>query len=371
MKQKMNKRMELERQDRIMKLHRDSVILHSIQFLQMYREWHTEQADKRALPRAAYIIRRPEIRAFFSAPLPDVITADNFLPYREHFSDWAAEWRRDCEDKLRECIRKSDAFKDKIPADVDPLTLASVAFGCQKCENTIMKTTEMPSLYPSLISHDCLWKRVGYYDIEDEVERWMLIATEDDTEFSYCDTWTCEPLYIGKWHHRITKVIQAAGKDPYRTTIEEMDRLDVRFWCDQCCSKLVDKRIRIYKWRDTASTHIYSYRTSGLTTLKLSHHLFHDQVVDEMEESSSDSVCERKSLKWNVMSGAVIKKVKEIEKRTDKIWDRRYEARPYYFCCHCTAGHLTYDDMLEHLYLEYVHDYSFAPRRFVLTTDEN
>lgn len=366
----MNRRMELEQQERIVKLQRNTVVHNSILFLQMYREWHTEQTDKRALPRAVYFMHRPEVRTLVSMPLTDIITADSFLHYREHLSNWAAEWRRDCEDKLRECIRKSDAFKDKIPADVDPLTLASVAFSCEKCENNIMKTIRMPSLYPSLISHDCLWKRVDYYDIKDLVERWMLISTQDDTELSYCDTWTCEPLFIGKWHHRMVKVIQAVGKNPYRTTPEEMDQLDVRFWCDHCCSKLVDKRIHVYKWRDTASTHIYSYHTSSLTTMKLSHHLFHDEVVDEIEESANP-VCERKSLKWHFISGAVIEKVKEIEKRTDKVWDRRYQARPYYFCCHCPAGQLSYDGMQDHLYLEYVHGYSFDPQQYVLITGEN
>ena len=203
--------------------------LRAEEFTAVYQEWFIEQEDKRALPRAIDLMHRPEIMSLLRWPLGDTVTKQTFSPHRNSFSQWAIEWRHNCEDQIRELIHISDAFKNKITEDIDPLTLASVVFNCKKCEKDIHYTKHMPARYPGLLSHECLWRRIRHNELPEGVERGILTACvdEDYRGCIYRDVWSCEPLFIGKLHNRTMEVIQAAGKDPYKTTIEEMDQLDI------------------------------------------------------------------------------------------------------------------------------------------------
>lgn len=245
--------MESLRLDKLMHMERTLHATRARTFTQVFHRWHAEQTDKRALPRAIDFMRRPEIQAIFRLPDTVRVTAQMFDVHRDQFGEWAAEWRRGCEDKLRALIRSSDAFQGKLADNVDPLSLASVVFTCAECEKDINSFSKITPLYPSLLSHDCLWPRVTYYTYTDPVERAIVAMSGYYMRHDFREAWDCKSLSIGRWHERGKDVVELCGKDPYTATMEEMDALDVRLWCSSC-SERGEKRVQVCRWREAVST---------------------------------------------------------------------------------------------------------------------
>lgn len=139
-------------------------------FVQLYRGWYNEQPDKRILPRAVDLIFRGPVRTILDCSI-DIDVSDDLYALPEYFPMLAGQWKDECDEKLRQLIRDSDAFKDKLSDGNDPLVLASMAFTCTKCQGEAIGSKKLPSLYPGILSHDCLWEHVDPHAVasdEDE-----------------------------------------------------------------------------------------------------------------------------------------------------------------------------------------------------------
>lgn len=237
-------------------------------FADVYRDWWARQDERAALPRWGEMLRRTEVRSLIDQPNEVDVARGIFEPLSVHFPQWTQEWREERDVELRTIVLNSSEFKDRIPEGVDPLSLASVVFDCAHCGCNMYNDDEcwLPPIYPSILGHDCL---NGYVDawsigLEDPLECALLCATPTGWVTPTCDgfRWSSEPLCIGVLHRWAVEVIKACGKDPMTTTREEMDRLDVRFWCETCCEPYRGQRRQVIKWRDTvrysiATTHLY------------------------------------------------------------------------------------------------------------------
>lgn len=229
-------------------------------FVRLYRLWYNAQDDKRGLPRAVDLMLTDTIWAMFMLPAEtDMLPVYNAV--FEHLPIMAAQWRQRCDEQLREIVRNSDAFKDRIPEGVDPLTLASVVFTCKSCSAHSVTSKKLPSLYPGILTHDCLWERADPYNIvagNDSLESVILLASSRGRSWrgdgAACLAWSCESLEIGVLHRRVAGIIRACGKDPLKATREEMDGLRVRLWCKGESCDHSDTYRRVKNWRNAVST---------------------------------------------------------------------------------------------------------------------
>lgn len=224
-------------------------------FARAYRKWYAKQKDKCILPRAIDLMRRPEVKALAERATYLWTNEDDFIALSDQFAEWAAEWKAECDEKLRELVRSSPAFKDQIPEGVDPLSLASVIFTCEDCkyERTSPKNARLPSPYPAILAHECLYKHAWDFDFKDPFERATVSVSLTKDTFNSHTFWSCEPLEVGIWHKRASEIIKMFGKDPMTTTREEMDNnVEMRLHCDQC-SKTVPRRREVMTWRQAVS----------------------------------------------------------------------------------------------------------------------
>lgn len=241
-----------------LKSERIDVLTHRCElFAAQYRAWWAKQSDRASLPRAIELLHRAEVRALIEQPNTAHVSAENFAPLVEHFPAWVAAWRAEKDDVLREIVRASPAFAGKLEDDVDPLTLASVAFDCTLCHGDTLSTQLIPPLYPSILSHACLYARTTLRDARladdpfDVAVRWATPAPayEDDEEPECYERWDAEGLCIGVWCVRAAEMVKACGKDPWSTTRAEMDELEVRLWCLPCNKRYGKRRRQVMQWR--------------------------------------------------------------------------------------------------------------------------
>ena len=234
---------EIKRQ----RLDRERFVLMQVRcnaFNDMFRSWFRDQPDKSdAFPRAGDFMRRPEIHTLLGRQDDALV---DFEPFRPKFSDWTAEWREGCSEKLRDTVRNSQAFKNHaFPTNTDPLSLASVLLTCKSCN---FSSTQPPPMYPALLTHDCLYEHVHNWPLEaDPLDRAIMASITIFPYLSY-RSWSCERLEIGTWHERASIIIRAYGKDPMTTTKTEMDKANIRLWCDDCTDPCKHKR-QVFRWR--------------------------------------------------------------------------------------------------------------------------
>ena len=247
------KLMEGERDSRLERERYDRFIQCCRMFQRVYQTWHTKQPNKHILPRAIDLMRRIEVRAMVEQDNTQGNAEPDFKVFFDNFRVWSAEWKVECDEKLRGLIRTSEAFKNEIPKDVDPLPLASVVFTCLECsiKTSILEHIEMPPLYPEIMTHDCLYPEItDESSIEDPYERAVVAVSKTATSRKHT-FWTCEKLTLEThWSKRMEKIITAFNKDPKTVTREEMDAVnDVRISCYKCRPVPLDDMT----WRNAVS----------------------------------------------------------------------------------------------------------------------
>ena len=232
----------------------ETLRLRCASFVGLYRQWFSRQPEKAMLPRPGDMLRRPEIITAIDQPDDVEIGNDVLAPFRERFPEWAQEWRDSCEQQLRAIVLASPEFNNKLPAGVDPLSLAAVAFDCKVCCRYATNDRLIPPLPPKTLAHDCLTDLCDIWSSKDPVERAIRAAAPHahDAEMSYAP-WSAKSLSVGVWSKRACEIIRAAGKDPVSATREEMDALEVRFWCKTCQEDCQEEKRQVMKWRDAVS----------------------------------------------------------------------------------------------------------------------
>lgn len=230
-------------------------------FQDVYTAWYVEQEDKTALPLPIDLVYRPEIRTVVEQDKDQVVACTAFQAFEDDFAQWSHEWQNERAEELRTLIRGSSILQAGIPPDVDPLSLASVAFTCTVCRareknprqpSEPLVHSQLPLLYPAVLKHECLYKRIQRSDAETSdlplFEQAALYASrkeigpyDPDTKIlpsppSHHRLWSCDDsLEVVQWHGRLSRIIQSFGKDPYTTTRDEMDAIaDVRLYCENC-----------------------------------------------------------------------------------------------------------------------------------------
>ena len=224
-------------------------------FQRVYRAWHAHQPNKNVLPRAIDLMRRTEVRAVIEQDEGQNVTDAQFEAFKDNFTEWSTEWKNECDERLRELIQASPAFKDKLQAGVDPLSLASVVFTCRRCSITTSRPQHIrtPPLYPAILTHDCLYPRKRECLIDDPFER-AAVCVSKVNMFGTHTFWSCDNLRLSThWSERMEKIITMFNKDPRTATREEMDMVDdVRVCCFKCPMNtpfLQD----VMNWRHTVS----------------------------------------------------------------------------------------------------------------------
>ncbi|GJE96368.1 hypothetical protein PsYK624_125630 [Phanerochaete sordida] len=271
-------------------------------FVDWYHTWFAEQEDKGILPRPGEILRREEIVHLLDRP-EDIDFGDIELWFHGKLPEWTQQWRDSCEDQLRAIVRGSPEYQDKLPADVDPLTLASVAFDCKYCARYRSDAPLLPPLPPYTTAHECLTRPSEVLASNDTVEQAVLAAArcadQDQASLGYMP-WSSEGLTIGVWHRRACEVIRAAGKDPLTTTREEMDALEVRFWCRPCLQDCHEEKRQVMGWRDAIYHYVYHDFANNFS-----------RPVDYAALPASRKLT--RGVQWETMSGPVVQRIKEIE----------------------------------------------------------
>lgn len=226
-------------------------------FVKVYMNWHRTQADKTALPRPVDLIfRRSELRELIAQDHDVTVTEQDFEALVDQFAVWAAEWAEDCTKQLRDIVLNAPEFKDRIPEGVDPLSLASVAFTCQRCSLLgspfYNDRRTVPAPYPEILQHDCLW--VQQLQPDDEVLSAAVAASISLRRWRGVDMhgpWSCKQLSIRHWHRRMAEVITFCGEDPMTVTRERMDALDPWLYCEVCEEKAPGKDRQALPWWNT------------------------------------------------------------------------------------------------------------------------
>ncbi|EKM54997.1 uncharacterized protein PHACADRAFT_28085 [Phanerochaete carnosa HHB-10118-sp] len=304
-----------------------------------------EQHDpgKATLPLPGELLRRPEIVAIVVQPSEVKVDREAFDPFRELLPDWTQRWREECEAQLHAIVLGSLEYKDKLSANVDPLSLASVAFDCKSCQSYAENDNLLPPLPPHMIAHGCLTGPCSMWNGKDPVERVICAATlypPGVTIVGY-RSWSAKSLRIGVWHRRACEVIRAVGKNPMTTTREEMDALEVRFWCKTCLEDgYEEEQWQVMKWWDA-----------------LYHYVYHDLVNDLVKPVDYAALPASRKLMhahWEVMSGEIVSSIKAIKSLASKVYfNRSFKTHPdaiWYFCSHCHVGWENCLDIEEHLY---------------------
>ena len=100
----------------------------------LYHGWRAEQPDKTLLPRAIDVLKHAPVYALFDMPVDQDFTDELANVCYTMFGTWCKEWKDECDEQLRQLVRSSPDFADVLPADLDPLSLASMVFTCKKCD---------------------------------------------------------------------------------------------------------------------------------------------------------------------------------------------------------------------------------------------
>ncbi|EPT01404.1 hypothetical protein FOMPIDRAFT_83398 [Fomitopsis schrenkii] len=162
----------------------------------------------------ADLVQTPEFREIMYAPEDAVVNEDIFMALRPKMDAIVEEWVSQKREQLREMVLS----KTKLPDDVDPLALATTIFTCKKCFQRCL-------FFLDVLKHPCQRPMVSVYSPEQVINAGRgipnrrYVGKANPLTFSLCEYEYSEPA---------CRVVRLCGQDPQRTTVNEMDALDVR-----------------------------------------------------------------------------------------------------------------------------------------------
>lgn len=180
-----------------------------------------------------------EGRALADAPNNVTVTQEDFARL---VPDLCARWEQERREEVTEALRE---HLGALP-DVDPLGLAVAIFPCTNC---LSDTNFAFYRYPTVFSHPCSHERdpdyVSSHDRTAEV--YQITATTSLREtwpggyprlfpFSFSHMCGTHP-FLRSVFHRTSKIIEALGFDPKRTTAQELQACTARLVCMRCMTQ--------------------------------------------------------------------------------------------------------------------------------------
>lgn len=205
----------------------------------------------------------PKYRPIFP-PLRDLVSFPEVQamidPHRSHkfgrreikylvsiIDDIITSWKADCTKQLEEAFRSEAPYIPEATAILD-LAITNIT----RCRAGPKPCRVLVAPWPNAVIHPCKWNSywrnaAHVLDPEHDPGRWcsLTIRRELNRRWSKHDI---ETLIRG-----VAKIVQACGKDPLRTTAEDMDGLDLRFYCAR---EEHESGIReIMEWRQAVGLH--------------------------------------------------------------------------------------------------------------------
>lgn len=244
--------MQSFRAQRIEQEHLDALTGRCQTFRLVYTAWYTKQKDKGVLPRAIDLMCRPEMRAIFEQDTDHPVSHADFDTFTSRFAQWSAEWKAQCDEKLRELVRNSPSFKNETFDGVDPLSLARVVFTCSDCSKYMVCQERDPLLYPGILTHDCMYESIFYGEDVGALslfERASRNASSAETLGFRHASWSCKHIEAGAYEEQMVDIIKILGMDPSRATRDDLDAIDdVRIYCSDCPRSSSDF-LQVMNWR--------------------------------------------------------------------------------------------------------------------------
>lgn len=197
----------------------------------------------------------PEVRNMIDPDQSDTFGREELDELLSSMDDLLSVWRTDRIQRLEECLRSE---RDDLPDDsvaILDLAIGNVAH-CDRsdCERVFV------NLWPSSSTHRCntitlLAHYIGQLHPKTchEKSRDLWYDTVVDIHL-HCSPWETDSIH--PFVQEIATIVKLCGKDPLQVTPEEMDKLDLRFFCDQ---EYKETGIRtILKWREAVSSLMFS-----------------------------------------------------------------------------------------------------------------
>lgn len=276
-------------------------------------------------PTVVDLVLMPQMRAIIDVPGDTIVDNEETLNMiHKLLPSLIDEWQSDVKATLHN-LMKQDFSDDGYG---NPLDLAIAYFNCAHCGKIYP--------YPQVIAHRCLrpaW--APYY--EDPTGLYERAAFQTGR----CRAFKSSRLGFSTVLPIARKIIELCGKNPARTTMDEMNGLDIML----SCTNLSRPETRlVMSWRAAVCVVLFIYWAA----------LSHTQVQHEWS-SSDDSADSRV---WDVATEDEAAMVKEVQARNNEELHAARE-RKYLWCCslctdNWTARFLPVYVVQEHLRLKYV-----------------
>ena len=229
-------------------------------FCENYAEWRDAliiQNPAEAIPKAVDIIGNDVVLAV------PVVKGDRDLGrLRKFYGAFCSLWRTDCQDRLHSQVVASikwNELKSAVGSESQaPLDLAVMIFTCQDSPHCMHSSSALR--WPAVLSHRCArdWNYADHKDCGSRISETQTmpgLLTSIAGEYMNCGPWDPKGLILGEHFDRAIKVVLGCGLDPMHATVEEMDLLRVRLYCDRCEAdpKVGGVHRIVMNWRDAVS----------------------------------------------------------------------------------------------------------------------
>ncbi|EED85916.1 predicted protein [Postia placenta Mad-698-R] len=239
----------------------------------------------------------PAVRAVIESPSSDIVDTATFQAMHRQIAALIGG----LDTAIRVAFQTKATHTFVVPFGANALVLAMALFACTACKKRLY--------YPHVIAHQCHQPHLSsVYRLGRENNLYRDVARKVDGATS---VWSADGFEIAD-HRRTAQLLQACGKDPQTTTVEEMDRSDIR--------------ICFVAPAGGSSRQIMTWRAAD------------DWTNGEGRLASRQEVC----------------LAQDAESRTHASSRAECEAQPYWCCALCTSQPLfrlkEYDIVKTHLY---------------------
>ncbi|KAH9857882.1 hypothetical protein C2E23DRAFT_718879 [Lenzites betulinus] len=218
-------------------------------------------------PKSIDLAFTPECRALVDVPSSETVTVDDFAAIVPAISE---RWEANIKEQLTMHIRPHIG---EVAPDIDPLSLAIAVFWCDYDAS--------PLRWPDILAHSCANRpcvRTAYAQRKDfECDDAYTYATKaqdlyprtitrdsEDRREKYHVPFrlsTLGPESDGEPVKRMHVIVSAAGLDPAKATIEDLERCDVWLRCSTCEQHFPLHNHKVMSWR-AAFVHYHEYAIS-------------------------------------------------------------------------------------------------------------
>lgn len=248
----------------------------------------------------------PAVRAVIESPSSDIVDTATFQAMHRQIAALIGE----LDTAKRVAFQTKATHTFVVPFGANALVLAMALFACTACQKRLY--------YPHIIAHQCHQPHLSsVYRLGRENNLYRDVARRVDGAAS---VWSADGFEIAD-HRHTAQLLQACGKDPQTTTVEEMDRSDIRI--------------------------CYVAPGGGFSRQIMTWRAALERVHDPAQDDWTDG-------EWRLASRQEVCLAQDTESRTHASSRAECEAQPYWCCALCTSQPLfrlkEYDIVKTHLY---------------------